>query len=100
MRNIDGASIIVIKLVDIKGNEASYEMNFTFVVPLLFIEDLPDMIAIAGTTSSVELPEVIVELGYQLNEIIVQPESDWLETEIYYDQRTHSLVYSPASKTL
>ena len=51
-------------------------MKFTFVVPLLFAEDLPDMIAIAGTTNSVELPEVIVELGYRLNDVIVQPESD------------------------
>ena len=75
-------------------------MNFTFVVPLLFAEDLPDMIAIAGTTNSVELPEVIVELGYRLNDVIVQPESDQLTDEIYYDQTTHSLVYSPASETL
>ena len=51
-------------------------MNFTFVVPFLFIEDLPDMIAIAGKNSSVKLPEVMVELGYQLNEIIVQTDSD------------------------
>ena len=66
----------MIKLLDEEGNENSYEMNFTFVVPLLFIEDLPDMVAIAGTTTSVELPEVIVELGYRLNDVIVQPESD------------------------
>ena len=51
-------------------------MKFTFVVPLLFAEDPPDMIAIAGTTTSVELPEVIVEPGYRLIQIIVRPESD------------------------
>ena len=51
-------------------------MKFTFVVPLLFAEDLPDMIAVAGTTTSVELPEVIEELGYRLNGIIVPPVSD------------------------
>ena len=42
-------------------------MNFTFVVPLLFIEDLPDMVAITGETASVELPEVAVEFGYEID---------------------------------
>ena len=76
LRKFAGASLIVIKLLDVEGNENSYEMNFTFVVPLLFAEDLPDMIAVVDTTTSVELPEVMVELGYSLNEIIVQPMSD------------------------
>ena len=65
----------MIKLLDVEGNENTYEMHLKFVVSLLFTEELPDMVAIAGKTSSVELPEVIVELGYRLNEVIVQPES-------------------------
>ena len=66
----------MIKLIDEEGNENNYDMSFTFVVPLLFIKDPPEMIAIVDTTTSVKLPEVIVETGYQLNDIIVQPESD------------------------
>ena len=67
LRKYAGASSIEIKLIDTQGYETSYEMNFTFVVPLLFIEDLPDMVAITGETASVELPEVAVETGYEID---------------------------------
>ena len=73
LRKIAGTSIIVIKLVDIKGYEASYELNFTFIVPLMFISDLPDITVVVGEPSSATLPELLVEEGYQLKEAIVEP---------------------------
>ena len=73
LRKIAGTSIIVIKLVDIKGYEASYEMNFTFIMPLMFISDLPDINVVVGEPSSAALPELLVEEGYQFKKAIVQP---------------------------
>ena len=76
MREIAGTSLIVIKLVDIAGNETSYEMNFTFIVPLMFVSDLPDMNVVVGEPTSVALPKLLVEEGYQFKEAIVQPSLD------------------------
>ena len=72
-RNIAGTSTIDFKLVDIIGNESSYEMKFTFIVPVMFISDLPDMSIVLGEPSSFALPEILVEEGYQLKKVIVQP---------------------------
>ena len=65
LRKFVGVSSIEIKLIDTQGYEASYEMKFTFIgPPLYFTEDLSDMIALPGFTTSVELPEVVDEIGY------------------------------------
>ena len=72
-RKIAGTSTIDFKLVDIMGNESSYEMKFTLIVPVVFISDLPDMSIVLGEPSSFALPEILVEEGYQLKKVIVQP---------------------------
>ena len=54
--------------------------------PLWFIDSTrPDLKVIAGQFASVELPELSVEDGYNLKEVIVQHRDDILSDDIYYD---------------
>ena len=43
-----GTSTIEIRLVDVMGNESNYKMKFSFIVPLKFKAELPNMNVIAG----------------------------------------------------
>ena len=71
-----GESTITITLVDIKSYSKSFEMSFTFIVPLIFQKDPLDMNVIAGKVKSVQLPYVIEAKGYQQANLIVSPRDD------------------------
>ena len=61
-------------------------MNIFFYESLEFSDStLPDLNVVAGKFTSVELPEINIEDGYSLQELIVQPEFDVLSGDIYYD---------------
>ena len=60
LRKFAGDSIISITLLNNKGDEYGYEMDFKFIVPLRFISDLPELNVIAGKFTSVGLPEIEV----------------------------------------
>ena len=71
-----GESTITITLVDINSYSKSFEMSFTFIVPLIFQEDPLDMNVSAGKAISVALPYVIEAKGYEQADIIVSPRDD------------------------
>ena len=76
----------MIKLLDDRGNESSFEMIINFFAPVLFSDaTLPDLNVVAGKFASVELPEILKEDGFSLQELIVQPEVDILSGDIYFD---------------
>ena len=65
LRKFAGDSKFAIKLLNERGDEHGYELNFNFIVPLRFIEDLPELNVIAGKFTSVSLPEIEVVEGYR-----------------------------------
>ena len=79
-----------------EGNKSSYEMFFFFVVPLMFDSDLPTFNVTAGKYAEVLLPDVIIEEGFFLSELTVQPEVEILSQYIFYDKIFRKLVYDPS----
>ena len=58
-------------------------MNIIFYESLEFSDStLPDLNVVAGKFTSVELPEINMEDGFSLKELIVQPEVDVLSGDI------------------
>ena len=96
LRDFFGESTITIKLEDDEGNKSSYEMFFFFVVPLMFDSDLPTFNVTAGKYAEVLLPDVIIEEGFFLSELTVQPEVEILSQYIFYDKIFRKLVYDPS----
>ena len=97
LSKLAGTSTIEFRLVDAMGYESKYEMRFSFIVPLKFKAELLSMNVLAGQLSSIRLPGVEVEEGYQLEEINVKPE---LSFPIYYDRPSYSVVYQPSPKNV
>ena len=85
LRSVAGDTIIMITLLDDRGNQSNFEMTVEFMIPISFSSDLPTFNLTAGKFASVELPEIIVEDGYSEKELIVQPEIDLLSRDLYYD---------------